>query len=1099
MRSSSAATGAQHPARGGRSGPPGTPGEAAFGALAQLAADAFDLSMAAIHLPPGARPAVLAWVGLHQADLPEAAAFAARVLREAKLLVVTDAGQGPRRATNSQAAGVPAIRFCAGAPLEREGQPVGALCVFDTQPRPGGLSARQVRLLRGLAAQASTLLAPQRGAEPAVPGQPRSASASEYAIITTDLDGRVTGWNPGAEQLFGWSRAEMLGRGISRLFSAEDVEEDRPQAGMRRAAEEGARAEHDRRLRQDRGRFWAGSEVTSLRSAEGEHAGHVKMLHAGGEAPRTADYETLLAAQQVVMRGPGSALTIWRAVVSAAMGVIGAAESACVETPEGDELIYRAVGGPCAVGTRIPRQGTLSGRCLDERRMLLCNDVLADARLDHALHRKLAISAVIAVPVPRRDGFAAVLKLASSRRDAFTEQDAALAQLLVGIISGGLSSLAEEHFLQALRNSETRLRLMADSVPQIVWQADAEGRLDFLNRRWTEFTGLSVEEGLAGRCLLDLLHPDDVAPTLDAWREAQAAGGGFRVNHRLRTATGDYRWLLTVGEPHRDPHTGEILRWFGGSTDVDAEHRAQETIRQLKDTLEERVEERTRERDRIWRLSRDMLGIADARGTLLSVNPAWTRILGWGEAELLGRNPDCLTHPEDRAAMHAEIARLLAGEEALHHESRLRTASGDYRWVSWSASAESGLLYLVGRDVTAEKDQALALAQAEEQLRHSQKMEAVGQLTGGLAHDFNNLLAGIIAGLEMLQTRVAQERFKELDRYIRLARGAADRAAALTHRLLAFSRRQALDPQPTDLNRLVREIEELIRRTVGPAIRVEIATAADLWLTHCDRHQIENALLNLCINARDAMPDGGRLVIGTENADFRYGRPPARDLKPGQYVALRVTDTGTGMPPEVVERAFDPFYTTKPLGQGTGLGLSMVYGFARQSGGQVHIASEPGRGTMVEIDLPRYRGTAGDQGSGKGAAPLGRARRNETVLIVDDEPVIRILMAEALREVGHTVLEAQDGAAAQLILEGDARVDLLLTDVGLPGGMNGRQLADAARVRRPELKVVFITGFAEKAAVGSATLDPGMEVMTKPFTMRDLAAKIGAALRRSRR
>nr|WP_235913540.1 PAS domain S-box protein [Pseudoroseomonas coralli] len=941
-----------------------------------------------------------------RSHLAEALAFCAQVAQAAEIL--PDAWQSSG-----------ALHFCAGVPVEWEGRPLGALCVFDTQPRRSTLSAKQHGQLRELAGQASAQLAPLLEAAAATPRRRR--------------------------------RGRFRGNG-----------------------EEGLHVSH-------------------------VHVSRVKVLREGGKPEPATEYQRLLAAQQAATHGPGDEMTIWRAVISAAMGVIGSAESGCIETEEGEELVYRVTAGSCTVGTRLPRHRTLSGRCLDEGRMLLCNDVLADPQNDAALYRKLGTRSVITVPVPHRGAFVAVLKLASSRPDAFSERDAALAQLLVGIISAGLSSLAEERSLQALRSSEMRLRLMADTVPQIVWQTDAEGRLDFLNRRWAEFTGLPVEEGLSGNRVLDLLHPDDVAVTLAAWRGAKASGHSFRVNHRLRTAEGEYRWLLTVGEPHRDPRTGRILRWFGGSTDVDAEYRAQETIRQLNDTLEQRVAERTRERDRIWRLSRDMLGIADAEGTLLSVNPAWTRTLGWHEEELVGRPPEWMVHPEDRPATCAELARVARGEPRPHFENRIRTADGGYRWLSWSTATEGGLVYTVVRDVTAEKEQAIALAQAEEQLRHSQKMEAVGQLTGGLAHDFNNLLAGIIAGLEMLQTRVAQQRFKELDRYIRLARGAADRAAALTHRLLAFSRRQTLDPQPTDMNRLVKEIEELIRRTVGPAIAVELALAQDLWLTRCDRNQLENALLNLCINARDAMPDGGRLIIGTENADFRHGRPPAPEMKAGQYVALRVTDSGTGMAPEVLARAFDPFYTTKPLGQGTGLGLSMVYGFARQSCGQVRIASEPGRGTTVEIDLPRHLGGTDEEAAGRRPAPLGHARRNETVLVVDDEPAIRILMAEALREVGYAVLEAADAAAAQLILEGDARVDLLLTDVGLPGGMNGRQLADAARVRRPELKVVFITGYAEKAAIGEATLGPDMDVMTKPFSMEELAAKMRSVLRRNRR
>jgi CheY-like chemotaxis protein len=369
-------------------------------------------------------------------------------------------------------------------------------------------------------------------------------------------------------------------------------------------------------------------------------------------------------------------------------------------------------------------------------------------------------------------------------------------------------------------------------------------------------------------------------------------------------------------------------------------------------------------------------------------------------------------------------------------------------------------------------------------------MEAVGQLTGGLAHDFNNLLAGISGSLDLLATRLAQGRIKELDRYIVAAQGASRRAAALTHRLLAFSRRQTLDPRPTDMNRLVAGMEELIRRTVGPAITVEVVAAAGLWTTLVDQNQLENALLNLCINARDAMPDGGRLTIETANRwlDARAGRE--RDIPPGQYLSLCVSDTGTGMTAEVKARAFDPFFTTKPIGEGTGLGLSMIYGFARQSGGQARIYSEPGQGTMVCLYLPRYAGVDEPGEAPQHAAELPRADQGETVLVVDDEPIVRMLITDVLEELGYVAIDAPDGIAGLKVLESDRPIDLLITDVGLPGGMNGRQLADAGLALRPDLKVLFITGYAENAAVGSGQLKPGMHVMTKPFEIDALASRI---------
>jgi signal transduction histidine kinase/ActR/RegA family two-component response regulator len=380
--------------------------------------------------------------------------------------------------------------------------------------------------------------------------------------------------------------------------------------------------------------------------------------------------------------------------------------------------------------------------------------------------------------------------------------------------------------------------------------------------------------------------------------------------------------------------------------------------------------------------------------------------------------------------------------------------------------------------------------QAEEALRQSQKMEAVGQLTGGIAHDFNNLLTGIIGSLDLLQVRLRQGRTAEIDRYVAAAQGASKRAAALTHRLLAFSRRQTLDPKQTDVNRLVIGMEELIRRTVGPQITLEVVTAGGLWSTLIDSSQLESALLNLCINARDAMPEGGRITIETANKWLDDRAAKDRDLPPGQYLSLCVTDTGTGMTPDVIARAFDPFFTTKPIGQGTGLGLSMVYGFVRQSGGQVRIYSEVGHGTTMCLYLPRHYGNAAENVVTDAPATSTSARSGKTVLVVDDEPSVRMLVTEVLEELGYISVEASDGPAGLRMLQSDMRIDLLITDVGLPGGINGRQLADAARTTRPDLRVLFITGYAENAIIGNGQLEPNMGVLTKPFVMETLARRI---------
>ncbi len=467
------------------------------------------------------------------------------------------------------------------------------------------------------------------------------------------------------------------------------------------------------------------------------------------------------------------------------------------------------------------------------------------------------------------------------------------------------------------------------------------------------------------------------------------------------------------------------------------------------------------------------------------VNPATLRLYGKTRERVIGHTTDEVFGTRS-SEINGYLRAALAATGPYHYER----AQGD-GIVEAVAVAVAGLdarrVVVTARDVTERR-------RLEQELRQSQKMEAVGQLTGGLAHDFNNLLAAIGGSLEVLRLLLKQGRVAEFDRYLISASGAVKRAAALTHRMLAFARRQTLDSRPTDLNRLVADIEDLVRRTVGPSIRLEVVGAAGLWSTLVDQNQLESALLNLCINARDAMPDGGQLTIETANRWLDEHAARAREVPPGQYLSLCVSDSGTGMSPEVIARAFDPFYTTKPLGQGTGLGLSMVYGFARQSGGQVRIYSEIGKGTTVCLYLPRHRADVPLPVASAEVPQSALAVHGATVLLVDDEPTIRMVAQEVLREHGYITLEAADGVQAMRILQSPQRIDLLVTDVGLPAGINGRQLADAGRTLRRGLKVLFITGYAENAVIGHGHLEPGFHVLTKPFELAELVRRTGAII-----
>ena len=442
-----------------------------------------------------------------------------------------------------------------------------------------------------------------------------------------------------------------------------------------------------------------------------------------------------------------------------------------------------------------------------------------------------------------------------------------------------------------------------------------------------------------------------------------------------------------------------------------------------------------------------------------------------------------------------ETGRFLSLSSYRIEPAEQRRVAVMFQDVSGRRRAEMELRELNRTLETRVADEQARFMEAEEILRQSQKMEAVGQLTGGLAHDFNNLLAGISGSLEMIGTRLAQGRAGDVDKYLSAAQGATRRAASLTHRLLAFARRQTLDPRPLDINELLTDLVELVQRTVGPGIEVEAVAAAGLWPTLVDTNQLENAILNLCINARDAMEGGGRITIETGNKWIDAATARQRDLEEGQYATVCVSDTGTGIPRELLDKVFDPFFTTKPIGEGTGLGLSMVYGFARQSNGHVRIYSEEGRGTMVCLYLPRYRGDAQDEEAevpATGAAVSIADGRH--ILVIDDEALVRMLVVDALDDMGIASAEAGTGPEGLALLERMERIDLLITDVGLPGGLNGREVADRAREMRPGLKVLFITGYAENAALNHGHIGPGTRVLTKPFSVADLKSRIDSLL-----
>jgi PAS domain S-box-containing protein len=642
-----------------------------------------------------------------------------------------------------------------------------------------------------------------------------------------------------------------------------------------------------------------------------------------------------------------------------------------------------------------------------------------------------------------------------------------------------------------------RLRGMFDKAPGFMALFEGPQHVFSLaNDSYLNLIGRQSQDSVLGRSVREALPEIAGQGFFELLDECYRSGNPHRgQSQRVVLHDQDHslqeRFLDFVYQPLIDS-AGKVTGIFVEGADVTDRKRAEEALQVANANLERRVAERTEQLNNVqtfYTHSSECHAILTLRedGSFQydEINPATLRLYGMEREQVIGRTADEIFGAEQAAHLNKQLTTALRKSVPYRYVRKHRQFTIEA--IATPIPAEMGgrpRLAVTARDIT--ERQSL-----EAQLLQAQKMEAVGQLTGGLAHDFNNLLATIIGSLELLDARRAQGRSSDYERYLGVAMTSSKRAAALTHRLLAFSRRQTLDATTLNINRLVTGMAELIRRTVGPQISLEVVSASDLWTTCADAGQLENSLLNLCINARDAMPDGGRLTVETANRwiDARAARE--HDLTSGQYISMCVSDTGTGMTADVVARAFDPFFTTKPTGMGTGLGLSMVYGFAKQSGGQVRIYSEVGKGSMVCIYLPRLIATEEASDSIPTNIPLVKKESvNGKIMVVDDESNLRMVMSDVLLEIGYEVLEAHDGPSALRILDSGIDLKLLVTDVGLPGGMNGRQIADAARIRSPNLKVLFVTGYAENAAVGNGFVAPGMQVMTKPFSIDEFVRRV---------
>ncbi|MBM3604851.1 MAG: response regulator, partial [Alphaproteobacteria bacterium] len=625
----------------------------------------------------------------------------------------------------------------------------------------------------------------------------------------------------------------------------------------------------------------------------------------------------------------------------------------------------------------------------------------------------------------------------------------------------GTNTDIDEQKLSEVQTIQDRDRLWNLSQ-DLMLVCDFQGRITAINPSALRLLGWSEDEML-GQTLSWFIHPDDVGSTQAEMAQLSRGASTLAFENRYRRKDGGYC----------------LLDW----TAVPDQGRVHAVGRDI--TQERRL---ARERERIWSLSPVVQLTATRDDRVASVNPAWTQLLGWRREETVGRRIDEFTVPNDLQGSQLPLRRLLEaladGVPVSPLEAAVRTRQDEPRHVEWTSVMDGDMLYGFGRDITAEKTAAQALASSEAALRQAQKMEAIGQLTGGIAHDFNNLLQVIGGSLQLLAGNDGND--EQTQRRLQNAMEGVARGSRLAAQLLAFGRRQPLAPKVVNLGRLIGGMDEMLRHALGEGIRLETSMAPDLWNTLIDRSNLENALLNLAINARDAMDGHGTLSIRVCNADPQdHGADDS--APPRDYVLLSVTDTGIGIPPDLLERVFDPFFSTKPEGKGSGLGLSMVYGFVKQSGGQVRIDSMMGQGTTITLFLPRAAG-AEDMVDDMDAQPVRGG--SETILVAEDDPGVRQTVVDTLTDLGYHVLEAVDAQSAMAVIDSGAQIDLLFTDVVMPGPMRSTELARLAVERLPGLKVLFTSGYAENAIVHEGRLDEGVELLSKPYGRNDLARKL---------
>lgn len=1030
-----------------------TPPEAAFDALTRLAARICGTPMAAFGLVDRERVWFKSEVGLGVTEVPRASSFWERTLDASVACVVRDASLDPALRDDPLVVGPPRARFYAGVPVRcGDGLPIGTLAVLDHTPRD--LEPFQAEALADLGRQITELLklAQIRRGLRAMRDPPTTG------VLTVDRNFCLTFINSGASRLLAGLRGTLANTALAD--------------GLCNAQSAGAL--HRFEAFHEPGDCWL--DVAAEPSDDGLTVQIADITDRKRE-------ELLQRATDRVLRliALGGALNTILRACARSISDVSPGQRASILLVSDDNARLSLAAAPYLPpsftsslnGLVIGPESGCCGAAAHRREVTIASDIatdplwaaLRDAAADHGLR------ACWSVPLRRSDG-SVVATFAVYRDTAKGPSEADL--LLLGHFAK-LAALGIEHVRRedALRESERRALQLAENVDEIFWIANvADGRVLYVNAAYEKISGRRREDLYRDtNALLEAVHPEDrgkvtITPT-------QFSDGSHLDEYRMQRPDGTVRWIEDRSFPVHDGE-GRLIRVVGVAKDVTVSKEAELRLRESEERFRV-VAQTTTDVVWDWNLRDDRIHWNDGLKLRFGhdFGPVTTSAT-WSDH----------IHPDDRERVVAGIHAVIDGQtNDWQDEYRFTCGDGSSAAVIDRGRVirdDSGLpVRMVGAMIDITQQRHL-----EEQLRQSQRLDAIGKLTGGVAHDFNNILMVIAANVEAMQEEVVERATAE-----RLERigGAARRAADLTRQLLAFSRRQTLRPQVTDLNELISVTGSLLHRALGGEIDIDLRLADGLGHTSIDRSQFETALVNLCINARDAMPAGGRLVIKTANITFQQAEG---EVAAGDYVLLSVTDSGIGMAADVAARAFDPFFTTKDIGKGSGLGLSMVHGFVHQSKGHVEIESQVGWGTTVRIYLPRVEGEPDKFASQVQAAPRGQER----ILLVEDNEEVRDHVSAMLSGLGYDVLCASGGQEALELLNRAGEIDLLFTDVMMPGGMNGREVALAARSTRPGLKVLFTSGYAEGALQRDGRLEPGVLLLAKPFRKRDLAQKVREAL-----